>query len=395
MLDWDQVRRALKDERLPALVVDLGAFDRNVERIAGAAMAAGKTIRVGSKSIRSVALVSRVLAHGPAFAGVLAFTYDEAAFLLEQLGPGSQRGDVLVAYPSVQPALLKRFAVAARGARRALAVIDALEHLEALHEVASEVGPIAAVIDLDVSLRRAGLHLGVRRSPLRSGEDVARLLRESVRFPNLRIEGLLAYEAHIAGLPGAGVAQRAFRSMAIPDVRELRAQAVAALRAAGVEQPLVNAGGTGSLHASLADPSATEVTVGSGFLCSHLFDGASALGLEPAIFVALEVGRIPDAQHVTANGGGYVASGEAGASRLPQPYLPEGMKLLSMEGAGEVQTPLSIGAAARAPRIGDPVLLRPAKAGEIAERFAEHLWLEGDRITHRTPTYRGQGQTFL
>lgn len=389
MLEWDQVRRALKDERLPALLVDLGAFDRNVERIAAVARAAGKTVRLGSKSIRSLALLRRVLARDSVFAGVLAFTYDEAAFLLEQLEPG--RRDVLVAYPSVQKAQLSRFAQAARGAERALAVIDALEHLEALHEV----GPIAAVIDLDVSLRRGGLHLGVRRSPLRSGADVARLLAECARFPDVRIEGLLAYEAHIAGLPGAGVAQRAFRSMAIPDVRALRADAIAALRRSGVERPLVNAGGTGSLHASLADPSATEVTVGSGFLCSHLFDGASGLGLEPAIFVALEIGRIPDAEHVTANGGGYVASGEAGASRLPIPHLPAGMKLLGMEGAGEVQTPLSIRGAERAPRIGDPVLLRPAKAGEIAERFAEHLWLEGDRITHRSPTYRGQGQTFL
>jgi D-serine deaminase-like pyridoxal phosphate-dependent protein len=393
MLDWDQVRRALKDERLPALLVDVAAFDRNVERIASAATAAGKTIRVGSKSIRSVALLSRVLAHGPAFEGVLSFTYDEAAFLLEQLEPAKR--DVLVAYPSVQRAQLKRFAQAAEGAKRALAVIDALEHLEALHEARRDGAPIAAVIDLDVSLKRAGLHLGVRRSPLRSADDVARLLRECARYPSVRIEGLLAYEAHIAGLPGAGLAQRAFRSMAIPDVRKLREGALAALREAGVERPLVNAGGTGSLHASLADPSATEVTVGSGFLCSHLFDGASDLDLEPAIFVALEVGRVPDAQHVTANGGGYIASGEAGPSRLPQPYLPEGMKLVGMEGAGEVQTPLVIGGASRAPRIGDPVLLRPAKAGEIAERFAEHLWLEGDRVTHRTPTYRGQGQTFL
>lgn len=389
MLDWDQVRRALKEERLPALLIDLGAFDRNVERIAVAARAAGKTIRVGSKSVRSIALLSRVLAHDPIFSGALAFTYDEAAFLLEQLAPA--RRDVLVAYPSVQRAQLRRFVRAAREARRALAVIDALEHLEALHEV----GPVAAVIDLDVSLRRAGLHLGVRRSPLRSGTDVAGLLRQSARFSNVRIEGLLAYEAHLAGLSGAGAAQRAFRAMAMPDVRALRSEAVAALRRGGVDGPLVNAGGTGSLHASLADPSATEVTVGSGFLCSHLFDGASELGLEPAIFVALEVGRVPDPEHVTANGGGYVASGRAGPSRLPAPYLPAGMKLVGMEGAGEVQTPLAIRGAQRAPRIGDPVLLRPAKAGEIAERFAEHLWLEGDRITHRTPTYRGQGQTFL
>lgn len=135
--------------------------------------------------------------------------------------------------------------------------------------------------------------------------------------------------------------------------------------------------------------------MGSGFLCSHLFDGASELDLEPAIFLALEVCRVPDADHVTTRGGGYVASGEAGSSRLPIPHLPPGMSLVGIEGAGEVQTPLLVKGAERAPRIGDAVLLRPAKAGEIAERFAEHLWLSNGRIVGRTPTYRGDGKTFL
>ena len=399
MIDWDDLRAALSGEHLPSLLVDLPAFDRNVDRIAKAARAADKPIRVGSKSIRSVALLRRILDHpSGAFRGVLAFTYEEAAYLLEVLPP--EQRDVLVAYPSVAPAALRRFALAARGARRALAVIDALEHLEALEKAGRDAGvSIDAVIDLDVSLRvsmGAGhLHLGVRRSPVHSGEAVAQLLERAARSNVVRVVGLLAYEAHVAGLPGSGPGPRAFRALAFPEVMRLRAEAVAALRAHRVDDALVNAGGTGSLNKSLEDPSATEVTVGSGFLCSHLFDGASDLQLEPAIFIALEIGRLPDAAHATANGGGYVASGEAGPSRLPQPYLPRGMSLLSMEGAGEVQTPLSIRHAERAPRIGDPVLLRPAKAGEIAERFAEHVWLDGRRLVGRSPTYRGLGQTFL
>ncbi len=42
------------------------------------------------------------------------------------------------------------------------------------------------------------------------------------------------------------------------------------------------------------------------------------------------------------NGGGYTASGAVGADKLPVPYLPEGARLSSHEGAGEVQTPVSI-----------------------------------------------------
>lgn len=391
MLDWDHVRRALEGERLPALIVDAAALDRNIERVARAAAGTGKTIRLGSKSIRSRAILARVLEVGAPFRGVLSFTYDEAAWWLEGDLPPPQR-DVLVAYPSVRTGGLKRFVTARRDGDAALAVIDALEHIEALERLER---PIDVAIDIDVSLRRAGAHLGVRRSPLHGAEEVVRIAERAGRSVRLHVKGLLAYEAHIAGLPGQGPLQRAFRSVAFPDVARVRREVVEGLRSMGVSLALVNGGGTGSLHMTLSDPTVTEVTVGSGFLCSHLFDGASELGLEPALFVALEVGRIPDSSHVTANGGGYVASGEAGPSRLPVPALPAGMSLLSMEGAGEVQTPLTVGSADRTPRIGDPVLLRPAKAGEIAERFAEHLWLEGDRIVRRTPTYRGEGQTFL
>jgi D-serine deaminase-like pyridoxal phosphate-dependent protein len=46
-------------------------------------------------------------------------------------------------------------------------------------------------------------------------------------------------------------------------------------------------------------------------------------------------------------------------------------------------------------RLGDAVLFRHAKAGELCERFAEILLVEGDRVVDRIPTYRGLGWTFF
>jgi D-serine deaminase-like pyridoxal phosphate-dependent protein len=43
---------------------------------------------------------------------------------------------------------------------------------------------------------------------------------------------------------------------------------------------------------------------------------------------------------------------------------------------------------------GDRVYLRHAKAGELCERFASVLLLEGGRVVDELPTYRGEGQTF-
>jgi D-serine deaminase-like pyridoxal phosphate-dependent protein len=109
---------------------------------------------------------------------------------------------------------------------------------------------------------------------------------------------------------------------------------------------------------------------------------------------ALPVCRRPGPDVVTALGGGYLASGVGAKDRMPRPYLPPGLTVDSLEGAGEVQTPLH-GKAARSLRIGDRVYFRHVKAGELCERFDRLYLIAGDRIVDELPTYRGEGKTFL
>ena len=45
--------------------------------------------------------------------------------------------------------------------------------------------------------------------------------------------------------------------------------------------------------------------------------------------------------------------------------------------------------------VGDPVIFRHAKAGELCERFRELLLIRGNVIEARVPTYRGQEQCFV
>ena len=156
----------------------------------------------------------------------------------------------------------------------------------------------------------------------------------------------------------------------------------------------INGGGTGSLARTAAAGVVTELTAGSGFYAPTLFDSYRSLDLTPAAMFCLPVVRRPVGGVATLLGGGYVASGPAEASRLPQPYLPGGLRFDRQEGAGEVQTPVT-GAAAYKLRIGDRVYLRHAKAGELCERF-DSLYLVSDgRIVDHVPTYRGEGLTFL
>lgn len=401
MHSWDALRRLVASERLPCALVDLDALERNVDRIRGRIAHPPHTIRVATKSVRHRGVLRRILDRGGhALRGLLCYSAEEAAWLA-----GEGFDDLLIAYPTVQRAPLDAIAGAVARGSTIRAIVDCPDHLEALAGAARRASIVLeAVIDLDVSYRPLGgrAHLGVRRSPIRSAQDVAALARAAKSIPGVRVVGLMGYEAHVAGLaddpPATSAARRAaikaLKRVAMPAVVALRGAALEALRAEGVKVALVNGGGTGSVAATAADPAITEIAVGSGFLCSHLFDHYEGQDLEPAQLFALEVSRVPDKEHVTCAGGGYVASGWPGPDRLPIPVLPRGLSWLELEGAGEVQSPLRVTGAERTPRIGDPVFFRHAKAGELAERFPEYLLFRGDRIEGREATYRGEGRCF-
>ncbi|MCX8062433.1 MAG: hypothetical protein N3D16_07615, partial [Anaerolineales bacterium] len=139
----------------------------------------------------------------------------------------------------------------------------------------------------------------------------------------------------------------------------------------------------------------TEVTVGSGFYCSALFHHFREVHYRPAAFFALQIVRRPATNILTCQGGGYVASGAAGEDKLPRPLLPAGLRLLPLEGAGEVQTPLLLPADCPPLALGDLIFFQHAKAGELCERFNELYLVRGSEIVDCVPTYRGEGKAFL
>jgi D-serine deaminase-like pyridoxal phosphate-dependent protein len=226
------------------------------------------------------------------------------------------------------------------------------------------------------------------------------LAKSVMARPGLRLVGLMAYEAQIAGVgdnpPGRPVYARAVRFMQRMSATELagrRSAIVAAIRAL-TPLEFVNGGGTGSLERTAAEPAVTEIGAGSGLYHPTLFDAYRGFTGRPAAMFALPVVRRPGPGVVTALGGGYPASGPGAPSRVPSPYLPGGLRLDREEGAGEVQTPL-LGADADNLKIGDRVWMRHAKAGELCERFSELHLIDGSAVAATVPTYRGEGQTFL
>jgi D-serine deaminase-like pyridoxal phosphate-dependent protein len=335
------------------------------------------------------------------FRGILAYTLPEALWLADR----GTSDDIVVAYPTVDRAALARLAGDADAAAAIAVMVDCAEHLDVIEKVAAGVAnphPVRVAIDIDAGyVALAGrLRAGARRSPVRTPADATALAREIISRPGLRLAGLMAYEAQIAGVgdnpPGRPVYARAVRLMQRRSAAELAQRRGAIVAAVRELTPLefVNGGGTGSLAGTSAEAAVTELGAGSGLFHPTLFDAYTGFTGQPAAMFALPVVRRPGPGVVTALGGGYPASGPGVPSRVPQPYLPGGLRLDREEGAGEVQTPL-LGAAADSLMIGSRVWMRHAKAGELCERFSALHLVDGDEIVATVPTYRGEGQTFL
>lgn len=380
----------------PLAVVDLDAFDANADDLVR--RAGGKPVRVASKSVRCRALLERVLAR-PGFAGIMSYTLAESVWLAR-----SGFEDVLLAYPSADRAGFAELAGDPKLAAAITVMVDDPAQLE-LIDRSRDGGTqeIRVCLELDTALHLLGgrIRVGARRSPLREPEQLAALARTVAARPGFRVVGLMGYEGHVAGvgdaLAGRPLRSRAVRLMQGAARRELaarRAETVRAVRAVVPDLEFVNGGGTGSVQQTAAEDAVTEIAAGSGLYVPRLFDNYTSFRGRPAALFAQPVVRRPGVGVVTVLGGGYPASGAAGADRLPVPYLPQGLRYDPQEGAGEVQTPL-LGSPADDLLIGDRVWFRHAKAGELCERFDTLHLIEGDRVTSTAPTYRGEGRTFL
>jgi D-serine deaminase-like pyridoxal phosphate-dependent protein len=387
--------RATAHLETPIAAIDLAAFDHNAAALTD--RSGGKPIRVASKSVRCRALLTRVLAR-PGWRGVMAYTLAEAIWLVR----AGVSDDVLVAYPSVDRGSIAELTTDPELAAAVTMMVDSPAHLDLIDAVTApgERPAVRLCLELDASWRPAGpMHVGVRRSPVHSAAQAGGLAARLVARPGFRLVAMMSYEAHIAGVgdapPKQALRGRAIRFMqrrSFPELLERRSAAVAAVRE-HADLEFVNGGGTGSVAATAGDPSITEVAAGSGLYGPTLFDDYRAWRPTPAAFFALSVVRRPAPRIATVLGGGWIASGPAGKSRQPTPWLPAGLRFRADEGAGEVQTPL-IGTPAEDLRPGDRVWFRHAKAGELCEHVNALQLIDGDTATP-APTYRGEGYAFL
>lgn len=393
--DYQNYKMALSGLPLPLAWVDLDRLDANA--LAIAARAGDKTVRIASKSVRSVDILRRIFSLSDKFQGLMCFTGPEAVWLSE-LG----FDDLLIAYPVWQAAQLQAICEQVRNGKLIICMVDSEAHVLHLEAIAANAGVILPIcVDLDMSMALPGIHFGVHRSPVHTVEQALALHAVIKQAPHLRLQALMGYEAQVAGLgdriPGQklkNIAIRLLKRRSIKQVTARRKAVVDALRADGAQLAIVNGGGVGSMEFTRQEAVVTEIAAGSGFFQSHLFDYYDNFKHEPAAGFAVEIVRQPSPGTWTCHGGGYVASGSTAPEKAPKPYLPVGAQLDANEGAGEVQTPISY-AGPESLQLGDPVFFRHSKAGELCERFNDLVLMQGGKVVGSAKTYRGDRKCFL
>ena len=393
--DYTYYKNVFAGYTMPFAYLDLDLLEQNIGEIV--TRAEQKRVRLASKSLRSVAVIKRILAASPTFQGVMGFTAAEAVYLASQ---GLQ--DILIGYPTWHSDDIAAIARATADGASITLMIDSVEHVEQVERVASQHGVrLPLCLDIDMATQFPGLHFGVWRSTVRGPEQARPIIECILASSHVWLDGLMGYEAQIAGV-GDQVVGQTVKSALVRQLKQRSIREIAARRTELVElitsygQPLrfVNGGGTGSMLTTRTEPLVTEITVGSGFYAPALFDSYRDFHYAPAAGFAIEIVRRPNSTLYTCLGGGYIASGSTGAEKQPRPYLPVGASLTANEGAGEVQTPIRYKGDVKL-NLGDPIFVRHSKAGELCERFTHLLLVSDGTVKEKVTTYRGDGQCFL
>ncbi len=395
IVSYNKYKEIFKGRKLPLAFVNMDLLDENIKGILK--RSGDLPVRIASKSIRCRYILAYIFETNRQFQGIMSFSGSEAVFL-------SRHGfdDILIAYPVTNPMEIDDICGELKTGKYINLMVDRPEHLQLIEKAAKSHGvKVPVCLDIDVSVDFPGLHFGVWRSAIRNLHDLKAILQEIKKADHVRLEGVMGYEAQIAGVvdkaPGQWLMNhivRLLKNLSVSKIAGKRKKAVDMILDMGFELKIINGGGTGSLESTTREQVVTEVTVGSGFYNSHLFDNYQNFMHRPAAGFALSINRMPAKGIYTCAGGGYIASGAPEPLKLPVPFLPEGAGLDKNEGAGEVQTPVHYGGPERL-QVGDPIFFRHSKAGELCERFNTLLLVRDNKVIDEVPSYRGEGQCFL
>ena len=275
----------------PALLLDLGALTRNIERMAAFAKARGVGLRPHVKTHKSVEIARRQVAAGAI--GVSCVTLGEAEVMVKAGIP-----DVLITSPAVTPSKIARVVRLARlaGPGGMMVVVDDARNAADL--AAATLGlphPLEVLVDYGAGYNRTGAA---------SEAQVLELARRIAAEPRLKLRGLQAYAGNLQH-----IVDREQRSAAAASLRETVARIVADAERSGIHFEIVTGAGTGTHDLDTERDAFTELQAGSYvFMDAEYAQVLQASPGQPSpfevsLFVQTAVVSTNAAEWVTVDGG--------------------------------------------------------------------------------------------
>lgn len=339
----------------PALVIDLDAFERNLDRMAAFAKETGVRIRPHAKTHKSPMIAWLQIERGAV--GQCCQKVGEAEILVD-----AGISDVLVSNQIVGPRKVDRLAALARRARIGVCADDPVQ-VDAYAAAAQRFGTtLHVLVEIDVGAARCGV------AP---GDAAVGLAKQIDAADGLTFDGIQAYHGsaqHIRGYLE--------RKTAITKASEDVAVTVDALAAAGLECRTIGGAGSGTFRFETGTGLWNELQPGSYCLMDADYarnlgeDGSEGLEFENALFVASTV------MSASAPGRAVVDAGHKAAaidSGMPAVWQRRDTDYVS---ASDEHGKLSLAAGAPPLALGDRVWLVP---GHVDPTVNLHDWYVGVR----------------
>jgi D-serine deaminase-like pyridoxal phosphate-dependent protein len=252
----------------PALVLDIDAAQRNIDRMASELKRMGQaTIRPHYKTHKNPDLARRQLQAGAG--GLSMATVWEAAILA-----AAGMDDLFVVNTVAHPAKLRLLAELARD-HRVLVAVDEAGNAAAHSAAAIGAGStLGIMVEVDTGMDRCGVD---------TAQEALALARQVVSLPGLRFEGITGYEGHCSlTFDNELRHERQREAMAFfTGVADL-------LEASGIPCPIRSAGGIATWNWTAAYPGLTEIQAGT-YVVMDNFHGQMVPGFEHSLTIQATV----------------------------------------------------------------------------------------------------------
>jgi D-serine deaminase-like pyridoxal phosphate-dependent protein len=303
----------------PALLLDLGAFERNVARMAAFFADKPASIRPHSKTHKCPQIALRQLEAGAI--GITCAKVSEA----EVMANAGIR-DILVANQVPGRIKIDRATDLAQRCDLMVAVDDA-ENVRQLSGASAAKGvELRILVEVDVGMGRCGV---------RPGQPALDLARQVAGAPGLRLEGLMAYEGHLVMVEDADERARRVRAEFEP-----LEDTVALLERDGLPVRIVSSGGTGTYDITGTLPFISELQCGSYVLMDRKYRTIQP-EFESSLTVLTTIVSRPVPQRIVVDAGLKSMTTEFGwplpldGEGLAVSYLSEEHGKLELAGSGQ------------------------------------------------------------